>query len=499
MQQNQRFIAIYSLCILLLVPAIGQTERHTNPGAFLLISDIHFNPFYDGALFHKLDAQPIEEWPTVFAQSQPPGFSPPGADSNYALLDSSLRHAQQRIPQPDFILYPGDFMGHEWRKKYDQLAPVSSQKDPRAYRTFTTKAIQFLAYQFAHSFPATPVLPTLGNNDSYCGDYWIRPHGPFLDMFAKAWLPLLGKTVDPDLFTETFRAGGYYTLRMPHPANTRLIVLNSVFFSITYANMCGSKTDTPAQDQLQWLADALVQAREAQEKVWLLMHVPAGINAFSSVSSIDEGRSPVTFWQPALASQFFRLVEQYQDTLQMAFAGHTHMDDFRVIRFKGKATLLSKISPSISPMFRNNPGYQIFHYDRVTGALHRYRTYALPLTPRDPSASAPACPQDTPEISAQGDATSPSNSSIPSTPVWACEYDSYNQAAYGLPQLNAQAITSLSKAITSKPATAQHYTTYYTMSAAPAFDTNSIKFYDCALLNVSSTEYVACINQYPGN
>lgn len=478
------FIVLCTFCFSLLVPSLGPAA----PGTFLLISDIHFDPFYDGSLFSKLNAQPVDEWPSVLAQSQPPGFNPPGTDSNYALLNSSLRDAQQRIPQPDFILYPGDFLSHEWRKKYDQLAAVSSRQDPKAYRTFTTKAIQFLANQFVRYFPATPILPTLGNNDAYCGDYWVQPNGPFLAMFAKTWLPLLGKTVDADLFAETFRAGGYYTLRMPHPANTRLIVLNSVFFSITYANMCGAKTDTPAQDQLQWLADALAQAREAQEKVWLLMHVPAGINAFSSATSSTQAGSPVTFWQPALSSQFFRLVERYPDTLQVAFAGHTHMDDFRVIRFKGQAALLSKISPSISPIFKNNPGYQIFHYDRTTGSLQHYRTYHLPLTSSEPSASRPACLKGTPKTP-----TLPNSS----TPSWSCEYDSHSQDAYGLPRLDTRAVTSLSKAIKSNPTIAQHYTTYYTMSAAPAFDTTSIKFYDCALLNVSPTDYVACISQYP--
>ncbi len=80
---------------------------HAGSGQFLLISDLHFDPFYDGALFDQLDTQPVETWGKILEKSQPAGFNLMGTDSNFALLTSSLDEAARRLPGPDFILYPG--------------------------------------------------------------------------------------------------------------------------------------------------------------------------------------------------------------------------------------------------------------------------------------------------------------------------------------------------------------------------------------------------------
>ena len=99
-------------------------------GQFLLISDIHFNPFYDGSLFDRLRDRPVEDWAGILEASKPAGINPRGTDSNYALVKSSLDEARARMPRPDFILYPGDFMAHQWQQKYDGLAKASHMEDP---------------------------------------------------------------------------------------------------------------------------------------------------------------------------------------------------------------------------------------------------------------------------------------------------------------------------------------------------------------------------------
>src|ERR1700738_4121808 len=49
-----------------------------------------------------------------------------------------------------------------------------------AYPLFVRKTMQFVALQLATTFPDTPILPALGNNDEVCGDYRLQPDGPFL-------------------------------------------------------------------------------------------------------------------------------------------------------------------------------------------------------------------------------------------------------------------------------------------------------------------------------
>ena len=88
------------------------------------------------------------------------------------MLKTSLDQAKAEIPNPDFILYPGDFMAHSWQTFYDQVAAKPRAEDPFAYQAFTTKSIQFLANEFRARYPHTQILPTLGNDDSYCGEHF---------------------------------------------------------------------------------------------------------------------------------------------------------------------------------------------------------------------------------------------------------------------------------------------------------------------------------------
>jgi hypothetical protein len=443
---------------------LTQARAQTEPGRFLLISDIHFDPFYDGSLFQRLAAEPAEGWGGILRGSRPAGINPRGADSNDALLQDSLDDARARCPRPAFIFVSGDFMAHQWQGKYDRLATRSHLEDPGAYRAFTTKAIRYLADEFRRRFPRTPILPTLGNDDSYCGDYMVEAGGPFPEMFAGIWEPLLGAEPNDGAFRKTFPRGGYYTTRLTGLNGHRLVVLNSVYFSVNYNNACGQSTQTPALDQLRWLARTLEEAQTAGEYVWLLMHIPPGINSFNSAEDVQQGGSPVTFWQPELASRFLQLVRRYRSTFHVAFAGHTHMDDFRVIRSDGAPPLLCKVAPAISPIFGNNPGYQVYQYDRGTGALRNYQTFYLAnlADPRQPL--------------------------TPSPGRWAFEYDFHE--AYGYPELSAHTAVRLSDDLLADTPARRHYTKFFSVSAPPEFAEQTFSGYRCAIANITPAEFL---------
>ena len=457
-------IAVLIFCLSVLTPAIG----HANSGKFLLISDIHFDPFYDPSLFEKLDAQPVEHWETILESSQNKQFSHYGQDTNYPLLRSTLDDAAKRIPDPDFILYPGDSLAHNWHKKYDALSKVSHQIDPAAFCKFKTKATQFVALAFERRWPNTPILATLGNNDSFCGDYRIEPHGPFLSMFADAWAPLLDSSINLPTFRKSFSNLSLYEMRIPTIRHHRIIIIDNVYWSTYYDNACGDITQTPALDQLVWLEKALHDSRRANEKVWLLLHIPPGIdNFFSSTKHQSDFARPVTFWQQALTSRFAKLVERYQSTIQIAFAGHTHMDDFRIIRLNGKASLLMKIAPSVSPIFGNNPAYQIYDYERDSGRLEDYRTFSLKNPSFHPRTDGGAVPD------------------------WGKEYD-FRQA-YKLPCLSAAIIEQLANHIRKDGAIRKAFGEFYDVGGPTAFNANTVYGYGCAILNTTPAAYQACL------
>ena len=124
-------------------------------------------------------------------------------------------------------------------------------------------------------------------------------------------------------------------------------------------------------------SETLRQAQAAEESVWLLMHVPPGINSFNSAESVAQGGPPVTFWQQELTSRFLQLTRDHASILAAAFAGHTHMDDFRVVPGRRQTDALPQNRPGDQPDLRQYPGYQVYQYDRQTGVLENYQTYYL--------------------------------------------------------------------------------------------------------------------------
>ena len=437
-----------------------------DPAECLLISDIHFNPFLDPSLFASLAKHPASEWARLLDSTLSDGVSQYGSDSNYPLLKSGLAAASKAIPHPEFILYAGDSLAHNWRSQYEELAPRSSYADPVAYRTFTAKTVEFLALEFQKHFPGVPILPAVGNEDAYCGDYNVQPAGPFLEMFARAWMRLPGPALEATVFQTNFSRGGYYSALLPSLAKHRVIVLNSVFFSNQYENACGSNADTPGEDQMAWLAAMLDTASRSQEKVWLVMHIPVGINDYNTVKDEGAGSGPVEFWLPGYSRQFIQLVDKFKDTIQIVFSGHTHMDDFRVIEAQRTGLVVNKLVPSMSPIYRNNPGFQVYQYDRASGAVRNYRAYYLS------NLSTAGKPTEFEQVK------------------WEQEYDF--REAYQQPALDISAIVSIARSLKTNASIQRVYTRFYSVSGPPGFDSHTLFTYSCAILHTTLEEFEKC-------
>jgi sphingomyelin phosphodiesterase acid-like 3 len=229
-----------------LAPAAEQEEGLRE---CLLISDIHFDPLADPTLLESLAREPVSEWSRLLASSPERSVSQLGSDSKYVLLESCLTAAAQRCPRPEFILYPGDSLAHDWKARYEKAASRCVSDDEEAYREFTRKSIQFLALEFQRHFPNVPILPALDNEDAFCGDYKIEPGGAFLRMFAAAWLGWLGPGVNAEAPRVSFARGGHYSVLLPSLFRHRIVVVNSVVFSNLYENSCGSEAQNPGGDE----------------------------------------------------------------------------------------------------------------------------------------------------------------------------------------------------------------------------------------------------------
>ena len=357
----------------------------------LLLSDIHFEPFWDPGKVSQLAAAPVSAWKAILAA--PPSADRQqrfaalqqtchtrGEDTSYPLLESSLQAMRTHAAGAKFATVSGDLIAHAFPCKYSALFPHSSPED---YRAFVEKTLTYVMEELSSTLPGMPVYTALGNNDSDCDDYRLDAHSDFLSDTGREvtkGFPLSERQGA----LETFAAGGYYSISLPAPVgHARLLVLNDLFMSSHYAT-CAGKADTTAADaQLAWLQQQLTEARRNKEKIWVMGHIPPGVDVHATVIRMRDvcgGQSPEMF----LSSEKMagELVE-FSDVVELAIFAHTHMDEAGILKAEdgiqrpGSAKGVAvKMVSSISPINGNAPSFTMARIDPSSAALVDYRVFA---------------------------------------------------------------------------------------------------------------------------
>lgn len=339
-------------------------------GRFVALSDVHFDPMGDPALVDRLNSAAPEAWAQIFATSADRSLGRYGRDTRWPLLSSALSAMKEALPQPDFVVMAGDFLAHNFRAHFDATARNHSDA---AYRAFVARTMRFLALELERTFPDTPILPVLGNNDSYCGDYRVTPGGGFLRDMLPVMRGLLRGAASAD-FARDWPSLGNYSARLPGLPQVRIVALDNVFFSPHYSAACGGAAEAdPGNRTLAWLADTLAAARRAREHVWLLYHIPPGIDDYATARFGACPQRIVPLWKQAYASEFAALLEKYADTITASLAGHLHIDTYRL----DNRTAFALTVPAISPIFGQNPAFKTLSYD-TAGRLDDATSYELP-------------------------------------------------------------------------------------------------------------------------
>lgn len=339
-------------------------------GKLLAISDLHFEPFSQCdsqpcQLITQLQTKPISKWPKLFSQSKTSSHS----DSHYRLIKNALKAAQQQ--KSDSVIVLGDLLTHQFKRKFFYY---SSIKTDEAYTKFVEKVLRFLTTEIRNTFPNEPIYMTFGNNDTIHGDYLTDSKGQlFKDMShvenKSNWLRLAKLKGENPSFNE----GGYYAASMKNK-KIRILSLNTNLFSALAGD-----TQKKANKQLDWLERELKKAEHDKKTVWLMMHIPQGIDVYKSLYSIGTN----VFWQESYSKRYLKILEQYQNTIAIIFSGHVHMDGWTFYPFN-KKTIINLSTPSISPRFGNNPAFKIYDYNQA-GYIYDYKTFYLNLDETQPS------------------------------------------------------------------------------------------------------------------
>ncbi len=332
--------------------------RAATAAEMLVLSDIHFDPTADRALVDRLAAAAPERWEPILAE-EASRMSDYGEDSDWKLLASALA-AMKAQEKPDLVLVTGDFLAHQFRAHFDAAAGDHSDA---AFRSFVAKTMRFIALELRATFPATSILPVLGNNDSDCGDYALRPGGAFLSDTAGIAAELIGPDAG-EAFQRSWRALGNYVVPTAAAAGQLVIVVNTNFFSPHYKNACGQNTDgRPAAATLAWLSETLREAAAHHQKVWLAYHIPPGIDAFATARHAACPISPVPMFAEPYARAFHGLMERSRAMVVASLAGHTHMDGFRLLADAGKPFGFVVMDPALSPIYGQNPAFKRISLD----------------------------------------------------------------------------------------------------------------------------------------
>ncbi|MDR3746098.1 MAG: metallophosphoesterase [Acidobacteriaceae bacterium] len=378
----------------------------------LLLSDVHLDPFADPAKVAKLNAAPAAEWPAILSAPASPTEAQDfaalqkscptrGIDTSWVLWQSSLAAIHANAAQAKFITLSGDLLAHSFDCKYKALLPKASPAD---YTAFTEKTIRTIATTLRAALPGVPLYIAMGNNDSGCADYALdATHDAFLGLVAK----VIGESLPADLApaeraaaVSDFAAGGNYSVPLAAVPHTRLLVIDDLFFSGKYAT-CSGKTDpAPAAAQLAWLAEQIAHARQQHERVWVMGHIPPGVDLYATArkfANVCAGAKPQMF----LANESMaNLLAQNADVVRLALFGHTHADEMRLLTPESvgqpspasttpnavsttpnavpaavtlpAAGVPLKVVASITPVNGNRPTFTLASIDPATASLADY-------------------------------------------------------------------------------------------------------------------------------
>ena len=361
------------------------------------ISDIHFNPLDDPTLYPALAAAPAGQWESIFQSAQSLSKKPPsawGSDTNYPSLVLALAGVKQNLGTSPVVLFSGDMLGHdlpEWFCALYSTPPLPITNPPAActlnaagtvaMQQFLDKTVAFVSMQIRAAVGNVPVIFVPGNIDTY-SVYGAGPDTSFLSDNANTfYTQLVNGSADQTTFQNTFTTIGSYSAQ---PLGSKLLVV------ALDSNPLAMATPTPPLSpyaELTWLDSQLAGAEAANQKVWLIMHVPPGANTTETAQIAAEAGTPnqttdtdaAMMWQPQYQIEFMQILAKYPGLITMAVSGHTHMDEFRVLP---TGDVMFGV-PGISPCFGNNPAFKVFTISQDTLGPTDYQSinYALGVSP----------------------------------------------------------------------------------------------------------------------
>lgn len=329
---------------------IGPNQAATGNPSFLFLSDIHLNTTSATTAY--------------------------GDDTGMELWTNFLNKADSviRTSNAQFIVYTGDLPAH-----YHCDSSCYLPLDKRATHNQNLRTILAGLRNLANKY-RKPLFYMPGNNDGLAGDYYSFADSLLQTPFSlvpeknnpyPALNILSGSSKAPCMVSNPQPTMGYYAARPVE--GLRLICLNTVIYDTAFSAVDGTTQLADGNMQMNWLSGQLTEAQAQNEKVYIAMHIPPGVNAYGGGSMWARLPGQKTTW----LNQFLSLTSRYKTSIAGILYGHTHMDEVRRL-YDSTGTAITAVAiscPGVTPQHYNNPGFKTVTYDALSKELLDFTTY----------------------------------------------------------------------------------------------------------------------------
>ncbi|NWU64651.1 ASM3B phosphodiesterase, partial [Pterocles burchelli] len=224
------------------------------------------------------------------------------------------------------------------------------------------------------AFPDTKVYAAMGNHDFHPKSQLPGKAHRMYNETAELWRPWLD-----DASIALFRAGGFYSEKLPSPGTRgRMVVLNT---NLYYDQNRETADEEDPAGQFQWLEETLTNASGANELVYIVGHVPPGV---------FEKKRGKAWFRSRFNERYLQIVQKHHAVIAGQFFGHQHTDAFRMFYSDtGSPISVMFLAPGVTPWKTtlagvdngaNNPGIRAIDYDPDTLRVRDVVTYYLNLT-----------------------------------------------------------------------------------------------------------------------
>ncbi|CAK9822057.1 Sphingomyelin phosphodiesterase [Anthophora retusa] len=349
-------------------------------------------------------------------------------DTPWHAITNALTHIKDTHQDIDFMYFTGDIIDHGvWETSKEGNTQSLVNVYDKIHDTFKN-IVLYPIFGNHEPHPLNQFSPNISQD--HLSTSWLY------DLMANLWI---GYGWLPESTRSTILQGGYYTVT-PRKG-FRIIALNS--------NVCYSynwwllyKPRDP-NNQLQWLANTLLEAEKNNEFVHILSHIPPNSN------------SCLKTWK----REYLRIINRFSHLIKAEFNGHTHNDEIAI--FYNSDAIAKHIAwngGSITAYSRLNPNYKVYTVNSGDYAVTDYENWMYDL--------------------------SAANKNIHIKPIW---YKSYSfKAEYGLSDLSAKSLSNwLPLAVKNETLLNIYYRNFYkqaTPSLQGTCDLNCKKQYLCRIV-----------------